>query len=150
MPIRIYLIVCLALAACGKKDTKLTDGDCTLKQDSEACADHIECCSGVCTNGKCLSNANCDGFGVACSSGATCCSGQCTDDGTGSFHCGSGLGRLRATRRGLHDGSRLLLARVLGGVCVDQLCTSIGGGCSADSDCCGNDCDATCKGGRGV
>ncbi len=147
MSIRLLLLAFLALAACGKKDNNLTDGDCTLKQEAEACADHVECCSGVCLNGACTSNANCDGFGVACSSGATCCSGQCKDDGTGTFTCGTGLGACEPLGAACTTAADCCSLGCQGGVCVDQICASIGGACGADSDCCGNDCAGTCQGG---
>lgn len=54
------LFICLLIAACGTKATSLVpDGSgaqCTLKQNSEACADDGECCSGSC-NGTCTTAA---------------------------------------------------------------------------------------------
>lgn len=89
--IRLCLVACLVLAACGKKDNNLVPdapaGSCTLKQQGEACTNHSDCCSGVCDpSGTCAASPNgCDGFGVACATGATCCSGSCTDTGGGNF-----------------------------------------------------------------
>jgi uncharacterized protein (TIGR03382 family) len=55
---RRLLLIGLVLAACGNTETGPgSDGDgaqCTLKQNSESCADNAECCSGTCS-GTCVS-----------------------------------------------------------------------------------------------
>jgi uncharacterized protein (TIGR03382 family) len=51
---RCLLACLLVLAACGDKETALVPdgngGQCTLKQNNEACSKDSECCSGTCNN----------------------------------------------------------------------------------------------------
>jgi uncharacterized protein (TIGR03382 family) len=59
--VRLSLLACLALAACGIRTQLVPDassGGCPLKQNTEACTANTECCSGSCSNGACATSAS--------------------------------------------------------------------------------------------
>lgn len=59
----------------GGTDGGTPDAGPTCKPNDQACTGAGDCCSGVCTSGKCAAAATCSPESAACTAGSDCCTG---------------------------------------------------------------------------
>jgi hypothetical protein len=106
------------------------------------CTANPECCSGACgSDGLCAEPAGqCELAGATCISGASCCSGLCVDDGAGNLSCGAGFGSCQPLGQSCDTATDCCSLGCSGGICSEDLCSTGGTNCLADSDCCSNVC----------
>lgn len=146
MSTRLCLVLCLLAAACGGKNDQNADCPAPLKPTNESCADHNECCSGLCNGGTCAeTSGQCVAAGGTCISSADCCAGQCADDGSGNFTCGAGYGACQPLTQSCGTANDCCSLGCHGGTCDETICATSGQDCTADSDCCSNLCNASGK-----